>query len=515
VKHVHHGRGRSPHLACAAPLVGLALLLAPAARAAAPVALERFVPADADMVILVRSLEALSVQGKALLDAAGRFPGVGDEVLDARAVVTRRLGFDPLDLAAVKAAGLDPKRGAVLHLRERADAGPDGAIVLPVADVARFEAAVARFARTNLARASRTVLPGSPRIVRWSSAERPQDSFAYTFAGRYAVIGVDQNAAAQVRATLALPAAKQLAGSRPYEEMAAAVGRELPVMLYVPASSLLVRDNRATQVFTEGLAAGVGGDASAARLILAVPLDEERAGGEPASPALVQLDPGAALVVQSRADIRTLFPRAFQRGFAGDYWGSLGAGAAVAFTVVPPREAAGDAEEAPPFVGVKFEMVLGLSDPDTVKAFFRQRAREGATEDGPWLSPHDGREVGVAVEGNRLFFADGGPGALKALLARTGTRFQPPTAAAARALAAPLIGGYVDLQQAGAELQRLPADTLEGQDDEPFRWMKRSAELLAPLRAVSVRCERMGRVARLEVIADLAEGPGGERVVAP
>jgi hypothetical protein len=507
-----------------------ALCAAAAAAGAGAATPDPHVPRDPTLIVTVPSLGTLSRQAAELLSAAATFPG-GDELLDGRAVLARRLGFDLFDAATMKAAGLDPKGSASVTLRMTSADEVEGVFSLPVADAARFRAALRRLAREQFQLEAPRVKPGAPAVTVWPAPEGERAELAAAVSRATALVAFGAGAEDEVRAAVAARRAPAKV-SAAYRTVSRALGGELALIAYAPPGSRLSRDAPA---LAHGFGVGLAAGKDRLRVPLAVIVDERsplaRAARADTGPMVGKLDPDAAVVWRSAADLRAAFTRDDVALLLGrrraservgqlllDLVGALGGGMAMGIGAVslPPELDAPPLRSAP-LTFFRSEVVLGLSDPARARAALRDLVAEAVrpqdrvelAAEGPWLLPAPGGELGVAVEGTNLLVALGPTGCLQELTQRTGTTFRPPTPAAARAFAAPLSAMVIDCAALAAGLRALPEDALRNAPDAQ-RAIQQLAEVLDRIRAISFAGDLAGNVHRAEILVELRPRPPRE-----
>src|SRR5512136_2433044 len=106
---------------------------------------DRYVPADAPLAIVVPALGTAARQAGALYRTIAQAPQAV-ALSDAHAAVKAQLGFDPLDPRGMEQAGVDPAGAAAASF---GGAAPP-VVVLPVQDLAKLDATVARLARDRM-----------------------------------------------------------------------------------------------------------------------------------------------------------------------------------------------------------------------------------------------------------------------------------------------------------------------------------------------------------------------------
>jgi hypothetical protein len=495
-----------------AVLLVLSLLAATPAAGAPPAAppLE-YIPAEAEMAVVIPSLEAFAAQGKALFEVAASFPGAGPKLREGRNFLLGTLGFDLLDVAAVRNAGLDPKGSALVYLVGEGETS-GGAFVLPVANRGRFEAAVQRIARDQLGAVARKVDAGSPPVVVWRSRKSSSNQLAYAFVGSLAVVSMDGRAVDDVQAALRVPAGGRAGESAAWRDMTTALGPGLAAIAYFPPGSGILKK---TPLVRRGLAVGLGGGAESARVVFAAVLDEAvlerlRENVDP-GPMLAKLDPAAVAVFQSRASLTALLPEEAlvdiiahaasekARRVLGRLFAAVGPGAAFGFAIPP----AGSEAAAQVSVPYRLEYALGLSDPEPWRTFLQVAS---SSEDA-----QGDRRVSelFQVQDGLLLFVEGPRGAVGDLAARPPHAPEPPTSVSARALSAPLVGGYVDVRRLLAGVR--DPERLQGKGPalDLLRAVWESREVLSRFRALSVTSDVVGSAVRIEILAELDPEPQG------
>jgi hypothetical protein len=132
-----------------------------------------------------------------------------------------------------------------------------------------------------------------------------------------------------------------------------------------------------------------------------------------------------------------------------------------------------------------------------------------APEDGPWVVPASGGEIGLDVQDGRLLVALGPAGTLRALAQRRRSTFSPPSDGAAAALKSRLGGGYVDVERIVAAARAMPdavfRDTANA--DEHRAKLERILAFLSRIRVASFTAEPVGDAVRAEVVVELAPEP--------
>jgi hypothetical protein len=452
---------------------------------------ERFVPGDVAAAVIVPELRSAARSLGELYSIANDFPGTSD-LPGLRASLSAQVGFDPLDLSALRDAGIDPRGGMALAwpppATDRAGGRPAPLVVLPVSNRAAAEAFVRRVATERLGaveRSSEVVGPAQVTVYR----ERPGGPAALSVAegdGTFVLSTGPRGPDAVARAVALLPAAS-LAGSEPWQAARRAAGSDAAIIGYLPPGSPTLaafwpaRDGVALALFAEarklhGRLAVLLGDREPGFAALAGEAEAGGGGGRLAA----RLDPSAALVGRwdgTPAAMGTKLvpmipaPERARLRAAGvdlnDLFEALGSGAAASVSLAPRIELstmdAGNLRRDPLRL-VQFELVARLRDPSRIAALSERVARLfGQRAKGPpWSVPTASGAVAWAIDGDRLVAAGGAPGRLAALRARLGEAtggYRAPTDDARRALAAGGLGAMVlDTRNAAASVRALPPE---------------------------------------------------------
>jgi hypothetical protein len=505
------------------PLLALLAAATGCARCSgAKAAPERFMAADDSAVVIVPTLGALSRQTSDILATLATFPR-GGALLDGRAVVGARLGFDPLDAAALAANGLDPKRGAAIGVRGLGGMSPQPTFTLPVADAGKFDAMVTRIAQQRLAMPVRAVVAGKPEIVTYANEAGAAVGLAYAIAEGTAIVAAGPEAEAGVKAALAVPADKHLGTTQGFKTAMAAVGPDLAAIFYVPAGSDLAKN---FPQYQGGVVVGLRGAKDRFGFVVGRLLGTTASAAPPvkgdSAALLAKLDPAAALLARSDSspqafmndgELRAALQRQhFPEELAGalaDGFGAMAPGAVLGVALVPVTDPAAQLREAP--LGFfRAEGILTVKDAAKMKDVVKRLltlATQGQLElaaEGPWTFPLPGGEASLSVEGQRLYVAAGPAGALKALIARSGSTFKPPTPTSASVLQSPLGGLVVDVPRLAAGVKAIPASAY-GDGGEVFHANVQGwATTASRITAVSVSSELVPGAQRGEIIVEVA-----------
>ena len=481
-------------------LVAAALALGPGCSRQAPhPPPERYVPGDAPAAISIPALGDASRQVGALYRTVAQAPPAA-RLGEVHAALRAQLGFDPLDPRGLEQAGVDPGGGAAAAL----PTGGPPLLVLPVLDVARLDATLARLARDRMGAADRvaTKVRGLEVIVFRRDSGGPP-ALSYTLAGPHAVVSAGAQGAEAVAAAAAMPEERSLARSPTWRRAREAVGGGYLATVAVPPGSPAAADVRAAR---DGAALGLRCDATTLGIRLALLLAPDReawwqglrsdggrapgAGGAPAGDPVAAMPADAALVLRWAGDpaaARRLLPwlppdAARALAAAGvdperDVFPSLGPGAALALSLAPTFTVAEfasprfDVRRTDPFRVVRLEAVLPVRDAARLRAILarlqKAAARTGVkvAPRGPpgapasWTLSWGAATLGLSLAGDRLLVA-GGAERLRALEARAvaGGGYAAPTPPARAALAGGLGGAVLDVGHLVRSVAALPEE---------------------------------------------------------
>jgi hypothetical protein len=456
---------------------------------------ERHVAADAGLAVSVPAVGAAARQAGALLRTVSRAPPAAP-VAEAHAAVKAQLGFDPLDPRGLEQAGVDPAGGAALA------GGPTPVLVLPVLDLGRLDATVARLARDRMAAGERLATRvGSVDVVVFRREPAGPASLAYAAAGPYALLAQGPKGPEAVAAAAALPEDRSLLRSPAWERARSAVGDGFLATLLAPPGSTALAGLEPAR---DGAALGLRCSAThlGARLALLLPPERERGwnglraspGPAAGAPEVARLPADAALVLRWGGDpaaARRLLgwlPAGASRSLAAagidlerDLFPALGPGPALSLSLAPTFTLAAfssprlDARRTDPFRLARLEAVLPLRDLAKLRDFLGRLQRAGPRlglkvaargpphPSGPaappgWTVSWGKAQLGLSVAGDRLLVA-GGPDLLAALQARAAAGaggYEAPTDAARAALATGLGGAVLDVGHLAGSVAALP-----------------------------------------------------------
>lgn len=451
---------------------------------------ERHVPADVVAALIVPELRGAARSLAEFYATAQDFPGTAG-LPGLRASLSSQLGFDPLDTAALRDAGLDPRGGLAIAWQ-----GPSpkekGAprrgpplLVVPVSNRAAAEAFVQRLATERLGAAQRSVEargPSQVTVYRTGATAPPALSVAAAD-GSYLLCPGPEGPEAVARAVALAPGAS-LADTAAWQVARRAAGSDAAVIGFVPPGSPLlsglwaVRDGAALALWAEprklhARLVTLLGDREAGFQALAATGD----GGGLTS----RLDPSAALVGRwdgapgpLAAKLLPLIPERERDRLARagielgrDLFDALAAGGAASLSLAPRLELPtldAKALRRDPLRLVQFELVLPLADAPRVAGLSERIARMGGQrrQGAPWTVPTASGEVAWAIDGDRLLVTGGGVGRLAALrgrMAGSAGGYRAPTDDARRTLASGGLGALVlDTRNAAASVRALPPE---------------------------------------------------------
>ena len=378
-------------LRCAAPALLVAVALATgcrgcsggdAARGANP---ERFLPASVQAAVLAPELARTARDLSALHATLAAIPGA-DGIAGARAGLAAQLGFDPLDLEGLRAAGLDARRGGALAL-VAPTRGPDGdgaasptsLLVLPVSDASRLEAVLVRLARERLGAGLRTdERYGGATVAVLRRGPGDAAALAFAIVERTALIAPGAQGPATVGEAAGLAPGATLGDGEAFRAARDAAGEGAAALVFVPGGSPLVA---ALPRARGGVGIGLSADHARVHARAALlaggregALRALEAGGAGAA-AAARLRGDAAVVLRWDGDpaalgarIVPLVPEADRARFAAhgvdlrrDLFDVLAPGAAVALSLAPHAAVSAlspDAFRADPLQLLEVEAIL-------------------------------------------------------------------------------------------------------------------------------------------------------------
>src|SRR5512137_192180 len=264
---------------------------------------DRYVPADAPLAVLVPGMGTAARQAGALYRTIAQAPQAV-QLTEAYAALKAQLGFDPLDPRGMEQAGVDPAGAAAAAL---GTASPP-VLVLPLLDLAKLDATLARLARDRMGATLRvTVQLRGVEVVTFRREGKAPAALGYAAIGPHVLLASGPDAPEAVTAAATLPEDRSLWKSPAAARARAALGQGWLVTLIVPAGSTAAADLRLAR---DGAALGIRAESARLGLRLAILLSPEREAwwkafrGEGAGDggAVAMLRPEAALVLQFSGD---------------------------------------------------------------------------------------------------------------------------------------------------------------------------------------------------------------------
>ncbi len=502
---------------------------------------ERLVPADAAVTVVVPSLGPAARQMGALLRTLTSLPAAA-QLADAYGAVRSQLGFDPLDPKGLEDAGLDATGGAAASFAR----GLPPVLVLPVVDLARFDAMTLRLARDRMGAAQRvTSMGGGHTVVSYRKDAAAPSALAYAMAGRYALVATGPKGPDVLAAAAELPGERSLERSPAWAAARAAIGPGFALVAFAPPRSSAVSEIPAAK---DGAALALRAGPVSLSLRLALLLGAERAPGwsalAGASPEAARqagqgeahlLAPDAALAVRWGGDLAALGRKAIpflppriqaslaasRIDLAGELLEALQPGAALSLSLAPSFTLAEfsspslDLRRADPFRLAKLEALFRVRDAARARAFFarvgqaaprwnaRLATRTGQGGSTTWTLSYGRGELAWSLAGDRLALA-GGAGRLEGLekrLAAASGGYEPRTPAAKAALEGGVGGAVLDVENLIESVQGLPDDAY-GTGPNAFVMRSLADRFLEPasrLRAASLRVDLLPGAALLDI----------------
>ncbi|HVP68132.1 MAG TPA: hypothetical protein VMT17_12800 [Anaeromyxobacteraceae bacterium] len=449
---------------------------------------ERYLPADAAVSVSVPALGSAARQVGALYRTVAPAPPAA-QLADAYAAVRSQLGFDPLDPRGLEQAGVDPGGSAAAAL----GGGRTPLLVLPILDLARFDATAARLARDRMGAAERIARKARGiEIVVFRRDAAAGAALAYAAVGPHALLAAGSQAPDVVLAAATLPEESSLAKSPLWPRARAAVGDGYLATAFAPPGS---PSSAGFALLRDGAALGVRASATSLGLRLALLLSPDReafwkgiaaSGAPPAPDETGRLTPEAVLVGRWAGDPAGAFRRAWPllppgvaRSLAAvhidperELLPAIAPGPAVALAVAPSFTLADfssgflDARRVDPFRLVELEAVLPVRDPAAVTSFV-DRLRKAGKRLGVDVAPRGpsgytvafGKaRLGLELAGGRLLVA--GPAEkLPALAARApGSGYRAAGEAARQALSTGMGGAVLDVAHLSRAIEALPQE---------------------------------------------------------
>ena len=453
---------------------------------------DRFVPADAPLAVLVPGLGTAARQAGALYRTIAQAPQAA-QVAEAHAALKAQLGFDPLDPRGMEQAGVDPAGSAAAAL----GSASSSVLVLPVLDLAKLDATLARLARDRMGATQRvTVQLRGVEVVTFRREGKGPAALGYAAIGPHALLASGPDAPEAVAAAATLPEDRSLWKSPAAARAREALGPGWLVTVLVPAGSTALADLR---VARDGAALGIRAESARLGLRLALLLSPEREAwwkalrgdGAVDEGAVALLPPEAALVLRFAGDpaeatrrLEPWLPPEAKKALVAQRLDpvaglapALGPGGALSLALAPtftltdfssPRF---DLRRVDPFSFVHLDAVLPVRDAAVLRAFVARLQKAGprlslkvvprgpAAEPTGWTLSWGKAQVGLALDGARLLVS-GGAHRLAALEARStgGEGYAAPGPAARTALSSGLGGAVLDVEHMARSVEVLPEE---------------------------------------------------------
>jgi len=505
---------------------------------------ERYVPADAPVAVLVPAVHAAARQAGALYRTIARAPQAA-QLAESHAAVKAQLGFDPLDPRGLEQAGVDPAGAAAAVLGP----GRTAMLVLPVLDLAKLDATVARLARDRMGATQRvTSKIRGVEVVTFRREAQGTAALGYTAVGPHALLAAGPDGPEAVAVAALLPEEGSLWKSPAAARAREALGSGWLVSVIVPAGSPAIADLRAAR---DGIAIGIRAEAAQLGVRVAILFSPEReawwkalAGIGPVTEGSVALlPPEAALVVRWAGDpaetarrLEPWYPPNVKKAFAAhkldpvrDLSPAFGPGGAASlalaptFTVTDFASPRFDLRRSDPFSFLHLDAALPVRDPAVLRAFLARLQKSSralaiqvvprgpASAPSGWTLAWGAAHVGLSLSGDRLLVAGGAQrlAALESRGAAGGPGFEPATPAAARALSSGLGGAVLDVDHLAKAVEALPEEAYgTGPNAVVMRSLvTRYLEPAGSLVSISLRLELAPGAALLDLDVDGRSAP--------
>jgi hypothetical protein len=453
---------------------------------------ERYVDAAASLAVVVPALGTAARQAGALYRTIAQAPQAVS-LGEAHAAVKAQLGFDPLDPRGMEQAGVDPNGAAAAAL----GAGTASVVVLPVADLAKLDATVARLARDRMGATQRVT--GQERgveVVTFRREAKGQAALAYAALGPHVLLAAGPEAPAVVAAAATLPEERSLWRSRMAARALEALGTGWLATVIAPAGSPALSDVR---VARDGAALGVRAEAARLGVRVALLLSPERDAwwkglrgeGSVDDRGVAMLPPEAALALRWAGDpaeaarrLEPWYPAQVRKAFATHRLDpvtqlapAFGPAAAVSLSLAPTFTLADfssprfDVRRTDPFALVHLDAALPVRNAPVLRSFLARLQKAGprlalkVTPRGPaaeptgWTLAWGKAQLGLTLADGRLLVSGGAP-RLAALEARASGApgFEPPAPSAATALRSGLGGAVLDVGHLARSIESLPEE---------------------------------------------------------
>lgn len=453
---------------------------------------ERYVSADAPLAVVVPSLGTAARQAGALYRTIAQAPQAV-QLTEAHAALKAQLGFDPLDPRGMEQAGVDPGGAAAASFGTSAPA----VLVLPVLDLARLDATLARLARDRMGATQRvTVKLRGVEVVTFRREGKGPAALGYAAIGPHVILASGPDAPETVTTAASLPEDRALSRSPAAARAREALGPGWLATVLAPAGSPALADLRMAR---DGGALGIRAEASRLGLRLALLLSPEREAwwkglrgeGTVDDGPVALLPPEAALLLRWSGDpaeaARRLEPwhppevkKAFTThkldpvtGLAPAFGpaGALSLALAPTFTLTDFSSPRFDLRRTDPFSILHLDAVLPVRNPAALRTFLSRLQKAGprlslkvvprgpAAEPTGWTLSWGKAQLGLALSRGRLLVSGGAP-RLAALEGRTGggPGYEASVPAARSALSTGLGGAVLDVTHLARSIESLPEE---------------------------------------------------------
>ena len=453
---------------------------------------DRYVPADASLAVLVPGLGTAARQAGALYRTIAQAPQAV-QLTEAHAALKAQLGFDPLDPRGMEQAGVDPAGAAAAALGSRSPA----VLVLPILDLAKIDATLARLARDRMGASQRvTVRLRGVEVVTFRREGKGPAALAYASLGPHLLLASGPDAPEAVTAAATLPEERSLWKSPLAARAREALGPGWIATVVAPPGSPALADVR---VARDGAALGLRAETARLGLRLAILLSPEREAwwkalrgeGPVDGGGMALLPPEAALVLRWSGDpaeaarrLEPWYPPAVKRALAthrldpvAGLAPAFGPAAALSLTLAPTFTVADfssprfDLRRLDPFSLVRLDAALPVRNAAALRAFLSRLQKAGprlslkvvprgpAAEPTGWTITWGKAQLGLSLSGGRLLVAGGAP-RLAALEGRAagGEGYAASGPAARTALTTGLGGAVLDVEHLARSVEALPEE---------------------------------------------------------
>ncbi|MEI7705603.1 MAG: hypothetical protein WCK73_13515 [Deltaproteobacteria bacterium] len=450
---------------------------------------ERYVPADAPLSVSVPALGTAARQAGALYRTIAQAPQAV-VLAEAHAALKSQLGFDPLDPRGMEQAGVDPAGAAAAAL----GGATPSVLVLPILDLAKLDAMVARLSRDRMGASQRvTIQLRGVEVVTFRREGKGPAALAYTMVGPHALLAAGPDGPDALVAAAKLPEERSLWKSPLGARAREALGSGWLATVVAPAGSPVLADVRLAR---DGAALGVRAEAARLGLRVAFLLSPEREawwkGLQPKAAVdeggAAFLAPDAALLLRWAGDpaeaarrLEPWYPAGMKSAFAAQKIdpvsqlapafgpvGTVSLALSPTFTLTDFSSPRFDLRRVDPFSFVLLDAALPVRDPAVLRSFLARLQKVGprislkvipsgpAAEPTGWTLSWGKGQLGLSLSGGRLLVA-GGASRLPALETRTGGGGYATESPGARsALSSGLGGAVLDVDHLARAVEALP-----------------------------------------------------------